>query len=96
MPRLIELNPRWYIAADSPDILGITFDCPCCKVIRLGVPFVEVIDRDGLPDDVHWGRPGVKWNRSGETFETLSLSPSIDASAFGHWHGHISSGEVTS
>lgn len=33
------------------------------------------------------------WKReSGETFDTLSLSPSIDVK--GHWHGHISQGQI--
>ena len=30
----------------------------------------------------------------GETFETLTLTPSVDASAAGHWHGHVTDGEV--
>ncbi len=104
--RLLDLNPRWYSYGDSPDIVGITFDCPCCapdgKVSslgtkyrpRLGVLFVNEIDRDGLPNDVHWTRGGRKWTRTGETFETLSLTPSIDASSFGHWHGCITNGRA--
>lgn len=36
--------------------------------------------------------PGIVWGRTGETFETLSISPSVDASASGHWHGHVSEG----
>ena len=38
--------------------------------------------------------PGFLWQRTGDTFETLSLSPSIDASASGHWHGFVTNGEV--
>lgn len=38
--------------------------------------------------------PGIHWQRSGDTFETLTLSPSIDASRAGHWHGFITNGEV--
>lgn len=56
--------------------------------------FVEEIDRDGLPNDVHWTRAGVKWHRSGDTFETLTLSPSVNCEGFGHWHGNIAGGEV--
>lgn len=29
------------------------------------------------------------------TFEALSVTPSIDASASGHWHGFITNGEIT-
>ncbi len=38
------------------------------------------------------------WKRgSGDTFETLTLTPSIDANVdiAGHWHGFITNGEVT-
>ncbi len=38
--------------------------------------------------------PGVLWQRTGETFETLTLSPSVDASRAGCWHGFITNGEV--
>jgi hypothetical protein len=104
--KLSELDPRWFTQRESPDLIGVTFDCPCCgpdgKATslgtkyrpRLGVLFVEEIDRDGLPNDVHWTVAGKKWHRTGETFDTLTLSPSIDCSAFGHWHGHVTNGEV--
>lgn len=35
-----------------------------------------------------------KWEREGDTFETLTLKPSVDASGWGHWHGWITNGEV--
>lgn len=38
--------------------------------------------------------PGVHWTRDGDTFGTLSITPSVDASASGHWHGYITNGEV--
>ncbi len=34
------------------------------------------------------------WTRVGEDFDTLSVTPSLDASAAGHWHGHIKNGEI--
>lgn len=104
--KLTDLNPHWYTCEGSPDIVGITFDCPCCgpegKVQsdgskyrpRLGVLFIEEIDRDGLPNNVHWSREGKKWHRTGETFDTLSLTPSVDCSHWGHWHGFITNGEA--
>lgn len=97
MKRLSELEPRWYTMTGSPDIVGITFNCPCCngaKGTRLGVLFQQEIDRDGLPNDIHWGREGVKWDRTGDTFDTLTLNPSIDASRFGHWHGFVREGAI--
>ena len=37
----------------------------------------------------------VAWTRNGDTFENLSLSPSVDASAAGHWHGFVQNGNIT-
>lgn len=39
--------------------------------------------------------PGVHWKREGDTFETLSISPSVDASASGHWHGFVTAGKIS-
>jgi hypothetical protein len=38
--------------------------------------------------------PGVLWRRAGETFETLTLNPSVDASRAGCWHGFVTESEV--
>lgn len=34
------------------------------------------------------------WNISGQDFNTMSVTPSLDASASGHWHGFITNGEA--
>lgn len=34
------------------------------------------------------------WKIDGPDFETMSVTPSIDASAAGHWHGHITGGMI--
>lgn len=39
--------------------------------------------------------PGFHWKRTGDTFDGLTLHPSIDASASGHWHGFVSLGETS-
>lgn len=39
--------------------------------------------------------PGYSWQRVGETFDSLSLSPSVDASKAGCWHGFLTNGEIT-
>lgn len=86
---------------------GISFDCPihtkkcsCCGQNvkgshRLVVFFKNPVD--GLPPQV----TNYLWSRVGDDFETLSLSPSIDASQHVDketntvcWHGHISNGEI--
>lgn len=36
----------------------------------------------------------LAWTRTGDTFENLSLSPSLNAERAGHWHGFITNGEI--
>jgi hypothetical protein len=31
---------------------------------------------------------------AGETFDTLTIEPSIGFEGIGHWHGHITNGEI--
>lgn len=93
--------------------VGLMFDCPCpeCTAARVGdddkdfhlrvfVAFANPID----------GGPPIKderplWTRTGETFDTMTLQPSIlsDKSKGGcGWHGYVGGpagdkpGEVTS
>jgi Family of unknown function (DUF6527) len=107
--KLIELEPHWW--GDGSRRLGVTFLCPHCRTIRLGIAFANPPD-GGLPspvvtttmphcirDHVHVHRsfdvpPGALWQRTGETFDTLSLAPSVDASKSGHWHGFVTNGEI--
>lgn len=101
--RLLELDPHWmkgYFDGPERHGMGITFDCPHCpagKRTRLGVAFVNPVD-GGAPMPLDpTGKNGWRflWRRTGDTFETLTLTPSIDASAQGHWHGFISNGDVS-
>ena len=50
--------------------------------------------RDGIADGVVTVPPGIHWQRTGDSFEDLTLSPSIDASPAGHWHGWLQGGEI--
>lgn len=89
--RLAELDPRW-ISCTGRTGIGISFVCPHCQVFgrgqRLHVFFENPLD-GGAP------KPELRlWKRAGETFEDITLSPSIDASMWDHWHGHITSGTV--
>lgn len=36
----------------------------------------------------------VCWNIAGDDFNTLTVTPSLDALAAGHWHGFITNGEI--
>lgn len=99
--RLSELDPRWAIDADI--VLGgaskhfenrhgmaISFDCPHCRETRLAVWFANPIDGGPPTDDA-----SHLWQRSGDDFDSLTLTPSVDASAHGHWHGFITNGAIT-
>jgi hypothetical protein len=85
--RLVSLEPRW-ISRDGRVGLGVSFLCPRCKAQRLFVAFETPLD-GGAPLD-----ESRKWQRTGDTFDTLTLTPSIDASQSGHWHGWVEAGEV--
>lgn len=94
--KLTDLEPRWWADEPGRTGMGITFLCPHCKKQRLGVAFSNPID-GGKPEHlVHPYTIGSapEWNRSGDTFDTLTLTPSIDASKHGHWHGFITNGEI--
>lgn len=102
--RLIELNPRWI--SYQGNRLGITFDCPHCKTQRLAVSFHHdyseinrTIDIDMEVDLIHSVNPDTKiWtetNPEPDTFENLTLTPSIDCSQSGHWHGFIVDGNIS-
>lgn len=73
--RLVGCDPKWVTVGEGGPARGISFACPeghddCRHVI----PFTPAID--GTPA-VSWQGNGCIWQRSGDTFETLSLSPSI-------------------
>ena len=85
--------------------LAIWFDVPICG--SQPVKASDFTNRCAMGNDPDYSHPerdshiGINrnhplgnWHRTGETFETLSLSPSVDASAFGCWHGFITNGEV--
>lgn len=73
--RLVDCNPRLApFYANETTIERLVFDCPegheGCKVT---VPFSPAMDGNARPS--REGRP--VWDRTGDTFETMTLSPSI-------------------
>ena len=102
--KLVDLDPRWVgaggegITRDGQPVperhgVGVTFLCPCRSCgIRCYVPFANPLD----------GGPAYEvdcacWQRTGETFDALTLTPSIlrstDKGGCG-WHGFVTNGEV--
>lgn len=75
--RLVDCEPHWvqYTGKDGP-VDAVYFDCPeghddCRNVI----PFTPALD--GTPRTREEQRNHAQWQRTGDTFETLTLSPSI-------------------
>lgn len=69
--------------------VGVLMDCPCGADPadhRLCVPFTVAVD--GQP----WGRNTRCWERTGDTIDTLTLSPSVQAATSCQWHGWIRDG----
>ena len=105
MIELQELSPRWVTESKSRWGMGLSLVCPLCRLERLVVWFKNPLD--GGPSII--GKEFL-WDREGETFDTLSLKPSIDATWPGaipctnppepnrfwgsHWHGCITDGKA--
>lgn len=104
------ITPSNWSDQAPPFYTGCSFLCPHCPADlpehgperrrRLVVMFWPPIDPDGLmakygPD--WWPKLGVQHQRvSGDTFDTLTIAPSIGFDSIGHWHGHIIDGNVRS
>lgn len=103
LPNWSPQSPGFYI--------GVSFLCPCPKCMtnacvtcghkpearRLAVNFWPPVDTAGLlgkmfdlPDSYKQAH-----QRTGDTFETLSLLPSVGFEKIGHWHGTINQGVLT-
>ena len=71
--RLVDCNPRWVM--DNGVAVGVRFDCPeghdNCLI---GVPFTPALDGTAPSS---WFSSGLQWQRTGDTFDALTLSPSI-------------------
>lgn len=100
MAKLTDLNPSWLDAggegisrADTGEPVphqrgvGVMCDCPCGCEKELFVPFKVALD--GTPHRTDKG-----WDRTGDTFETLTLTPSIRRIGGCGWHGFITNGQV--
>lgn len=90
--RLTDLEPSWLIATEGRVGQGITFKCPHCLTQRVGIFFANPID--GLEPAGPEYHPSPRWHRTGTMFEDISISPSVDVSSSGHWHGFIINGEI--
>ncbi len=86
--RLSDLNPSFYDAHDGRKGIGILCDCPCgsCDSL-LAIPFDRPLDGEPPLDS-------TTWKRTGDTFETLTLAPSVHRLSGCKWHGFIRDGGI--
>lgn len=104
--RLSELNPTWLRDATGKR-LGFTFVSPAnpkqrqscfCNPPQVSEQ-IELFDAAHGEDaivqpcnpDQHWFIAG---GIEGATFDTITVTPSLDGSAGGLWHGFITNGEM--
>lgn len=96
--RLTELEPRWI----SDHVF--VFKCPHCREWWLSCKNLKMTNSEQheLFQRVYGGDwngmvvgcdESTQWLISSRDFSHISVSPSIDASASGHWHGTITNGE---
>jgi len=105
--RLIDCKPRWITlqnwAVQEPFYIGVSFLCPHCpesapefgenRRRRLAVSFWPPIDPANWLSRMN-PPPAIGHKRTGDTFDTLTLEPSVGFDGIGHWHGHIINGEM--
>lgn len=97
--RFAELEPRWI----HPNLF--VFLCPHCRKDFLSCKIVVMSMREQF--DIFQEAFGEDWNTlivpckeseawkiTSRDFGSMTVTPSIDASASGHWHGHITAGEI--
>jgi hypothetical protein len=107
---LTDLDPRWVShggegvnrrKADGGlepvprrDGIGLSFECPCSTA---GAPCQRVFV--ALSNPLDGGQPVISpgqptWERRGDDFASLTLSPSIQRIGGCGWHGWVRDGEV--
>jgi len=103
--RLVDLEPVWIERRGR--VVGIRFTCPINDGIgphreghQVAVLFVNPVDGGAAHSDdpnCLGNNKGNRWSRTGNTFETLTLSPSIDCTTTNPhcWHGEVKDGMVT-
>ena len=102
--KLTGLNPRWVRSggegvtdmAGNPvplrERVALSFDCPCgnSDCLRACIGFTNPPDGKGPCKS----RGENTWEMLGDSFENLTLSPSIQRVGECGWHGFITDGEV--
>lgn len=104
--KLTDLEPRW-LTQDVFIFRNPTGgnDWLTCKRVPMSMKdqyqmvYGDVIDWPGRKTEwvgktVVFTQPEYAWSFDGNDFESMTVTPSIDASASGNWHGFITNGEI--
>ena len=95
--KLTDLSPRWIYKNKM-----FAFICPHCRKKWLTCKRVpmdhrqqwDIFEKEFGDTRIVGCKPDVAWKFTNFDFETMSIAPSLDASASGHWHGHITKGMI--
>lgn len=102
--RLLDLEPQW-INDGCGVRIGFMFRCPtnpefwqtCFRESPQRRVQREIFERMFGEDNDHVVQgctPGTRWSWSTEDFATISVTPSIDGSPGGLWHGFVTDGDI--
>ena len=103
--RLVDLGPQW-VLRDGQRI-GFIFKCPT-RPDQWQSCYENTPSRDeqmdlhealvGEKSIVQCCNPSEHWSIAGgiaaASFDTMTVTPSLDGSKGGNWHGHITNGEI--
>lgn len=104
--RLLDLEPEWL----TPDVFIFKSpsgrgDWLTCKRVQMSTRDQQRLvygDHMDPATKTKWvGKsvvltvPEMAWQFEGNDFATMTVAPSIDASASGNWHGFIRNGEIS-
>lgn len=93
--RLVDLHPKWTgIYGTERKGTGLQFTCPCLDARCPWGGEIYVTIENPLDGGPAAREAPPRWKRTGNTFDILTLSPSIHAE--GHWHGWVRDGCVVS
>ncbi len=93
--RLLDLDPRWISVAHGRNGQGVVFFCPKCGNHRVVVWFANPIDGQAPAPPFPNSKNNHRWQRQGDAFDTLTLTPSIQIVGTCSWHGFVKNGEIT-
>jgi len=108
--RLVDLDPRWLMKDDkrvgfvfkSPTLgddmwMAIYEPHPgyheLWRAINAAFPEGKK-NAKGFTRSVQTMNARQSWTVTGDTFETITVSPSLDGSPAGNWHGFIQNGNI--